>query len=99
MEYRHFIQSHTSPREEHFPLLKSVARWLRPGGWFLASFGTTALDDWLGEWLGITMFFSHYEGAASKQLLLDAGLLIEWMEVLQQDNKETEFLWITARKP
>lgn len=86
------------PRVEHPLFLKKVTHWLRPGGLFLASFGTTALDDWVGEWLGTTMFFSHYDGAKSTQLVLDAGLLIERAEVLKQGNEETEFLWITAQK-
>jgi hypothetical protein len=65
----------------------------------LASFGTTVLDDWVGNWLGTTMFFSHYDGASTQELTSGAGLLMERAEVLQQDNEETEFLWITARNP
>jgi cyclopropane fatty-acyl-phospholipid synthase-like methyltransferase len=87
------------PRDRHAPFLKRLAQWLRPGGWFLASFGATALDDWVGNWLGTTMFFSHYDGARTQELISDAGLLVERAEALQQDNEETEFLWITARKP
>jgi SAM-dependent methyltransferase len=45
------------PRDRHAPLLKRLTQWLRPGGWFLASFGAAALDDWVGNWLGTTMFF------------------------------------------
>jgi hypothetical protein len=65
----------------------------------LASFGATALDDWVGSWLGTTIFFSHYDGALTQELILDAGLLVERAEVLQQDYEETEFLWITAQTP
>ena len=60
-------------------------------------FGATALDDWVGNWLGKTMFFSHYDRAVTQELILDSGLLVERAEVLQQDNEDTEFLWITAR--
>jgi hypothetical protein len=65
----------------------------------LASFGATALDDCVGNWLGTTMFSSHYDGALTQELISDAGLLVERAEVLQQDNEEAEFLWITARIP
>ena len=65
----------------------------------MASFGATPLDDWVGDWLGTNMFFSHYDGDLTQELILDAGLLVERAEVLQQDNEETEFLWITARRP
>jgi cyclopropane fatty-acyl-phospholipid synthase-like methyltransferase len=87
------------PRDRHAPFLKRLAQWLRPGGWFLASFGATALDDWVGNWPGTTMFFSHYDRALTQELVSDAGLLVERAEVLQQDNEETEFLWITVRRP
>ncbi len=87
------------PRDEHAALLRRIAEWLTPGGRFLASFGTTALDGWIGEWLGTPMFFSHHDSAVATQLVLDAGLRLERTEVLQQDNEKTEFLWITAQKP
>jgi hypothetical protein len=45
------------------------------------------------------MFFSHHHRALTQELVSDAGLLVERAEVLQQDNEETEFLWITARRP
>jgi len=80
------------PRDRHAPFLKRLAQWLRSEGWFLASFGATALDDWVGDWLGTTMFFSHYDRALTQELISDAGLLVERAEVLQQDNEETEFL-------
>ena len=44
------------PRDRRAPFLKMLAQWLRPGGWFSASFGAMALDDWVGNWLGTTMF-------------------------------------------
>ena len=49
----------------------------------------TTLDDWVGNWLGTTMFFSHYDRALAQELVSGAGLLVERAEVLQQDNEET----------
>jgi hypothetical protein len=57
------------------------------------------LDNWTGEWLGTTMFFSHHDSAVSRQLVVDAGLVIERAEVLQQANEATRFFWIAACKP
>ena len=48
-----------------------------------ASFGATALDDWVGNWLGTTMFFSHYDRALTQELVSDAGLLVERAEGAQ----------------
>jgi SAM-dependent methyltransferase len=85
------------PREEHAGLLRRIADWLQPGGRFLASFGTEA-GDWMGQWQGTAMFFSHHDIGQAKQLVLDAGFVIERADVLRQDNEVVEFLWITARK-
>ena len=86
------------PRDEHATLLGRIADWLNSRGRFLGTFGTTALDTWTGEWLGTTMFFSHHDSEVTKRLFADAGLLIERAEVLQQDDEDARFLWITARK-
>ena len=47
----HFMLGHV-PRDEHGPLLRRIASWLRPGGHLLttmATSGTEAVDpDWLG---------------------------------------------------
>ena len=87
------------PRHMHGALLGRIAGWLRPGGWFLGSFGAAALADWWGEWLGMTMFFSHHDADTTRRLVRDVGLHIEQAEVVRQDNEATEFLWITARRP
>jgi cyclopropane fatty-acyl-phospholipid synthase-like methyltransferase len=85
------------PNSEHAALIRRIAKWLRPGGRFLASYGT-AEGDWSGEWLGTTMFFSHHSPETTKQLIQDAGLSLERVEMLKQDNEEAVFLWITAKK-
>jgi cyclopropane fatty-acyl-phospholipid synthase-like methyltransferase len=87
------------PRQEHATLLRYIAHWLTSRGRFLGTFGTTALDGWTGEWLGTNMFFSHHDSEVTKQLVVDAGLFIERAEVLQQDDEDACFFWITARKP
>ena len=86
------------PRAEHEPLIRKIADWLRPGGRFLASFGTVE-GDWSGEWLGTRMFFSHNTPEATERMVREAGLVAERVEVLKQDNEDQSFLWITSRKP
>ena len=70
------------PREEHPALLASIARWLRPGGRFLA---TWALGEWEGreeDWLGwgAPMWWSHHDEATNLRLLREAGFAIEHAE-------------------
>jgi cyclopropane fatty-acyl-phospholipid synthase-like methyltransferase len=85
------------PRNEHAALVQRIATWLRPSGLFVASFGSSE-GDWLGEWLGIPMFFSHHDPEETKRLIHDAGLRLEQVELVEQDNEKATFLWIAARK-
>jgi SAM-dependent methyltransferase len=83
------------PKSEHASMIERLARWLRPGGQFLASFGA-AEGEWSEEWLGTTMFFTHHHPEMTKRLVQDAGLRLQRVEMLKQDNEEAVFLWITA---
>jgi SAM-dependent methyltransferase len=87
------------PASEQGDLFKLIAHWLKPGGVLVASLGAGAPGDWIGEWLGTTMFFSHNSEATSLALLRQAGMVVEEAEVEQQDNEEASFLWVVAVKP
>jgi SAM-dependent methyltransferase len=90
------------PREEQGPLLERIARWLRPGGLFIASMG---VDDDPGEveheWLGVDMYFSHFGAKKNRRLVEQAGLAIESAEIdaEPEDRHDARFLWIVARAP
>lgn len=85
------------PRNEHEALIRRIATWLKPNGLFVASFGSSE-GDWLGEWLGVPMFFSHLHPDETKQLINNAGFRLEQAELLKQDTEDTTFLWILARR-
>jgi cyclopropane fatty-acyl-phospholipid synthase-like methyltransferase len=85
------------PRNEHATVIQRIAVWLRPSGLFVASFGSSE-GDWLGEWLGTPMFFSHHNPERTKQLINEAGFRLEQVELVEQDNEKATFLWIAARK-
>jgi SAM-dependent methyltransferase len=87
------------PRTDHPGLLIRIAEWLRPGGVFVGSLGAGSLPDWRGQWLGTEMFFSHYDASTSIALLRKAGFAIERMEQVDQDNEDSQFLWVVARRP
>lgn len=86
------------PRAEHALLLRRIATWLTPGGVFVASLGAFQSPDWTGDWLGVKMFFSHYDSDFNEQLVRQAGFMIEKAEVVEQDNEDCRFLWIVARR-
>ncbi len=91
------------PRERHRELFASVARWLRPGGSFVASLGGPreepgVVDEWID---GVEMYWSFYDADATVGMITEAGLAIERHEVLAnfEDGREVKFLWVLARKP
>jgi ubiquinone/menaquinone biosynthesis C-methylase UbiE len=91
------------PREELPSVYESVARWLRPGGYLLATTGRRDLPgDVQDDWLGAPMFFAGYDVETNLHLLDQAGLPVVVHEVVMQDEGEeglVGFLWVLARKP
>jgi ubiquinone/menaquinone biosynthesis C-methylase UbiE len=90
------------PHEEHGEMFARIARWLKPGGIFLASLGAAAADGPVSDWLGAPNYFSHQAPEETLRLLTAAGLAIEEQETARQDlpgEEDVPFLWIVARKP
>ena len=50
--------THVPPAQQG-DLVSKIALWLRPGGTLVASFAAGEAGEWIGEWLGTTMFFGH----------------------------------------
>jgi cyclopropane fatty-acyl-phospholipid synthase-like methyltransferase len=88
------------PRERLPELFAAVRRWLRPGGWLLATFETVDDPGTVGTWLGEPMFFSSYEPETTKRLVTDAGFeLVETaLERQREGSREVEYLWLLARR-
>ena len=88
------------PRQGHAELFARIARWLVPGGLFLASLGASDSPDWVGEWLGVPMFFSSHDAETNRALLRDAGfeLLLDEIVEMREPEGPVSFLWVIARK-
>jgi SAM-dependent methyltransferase len=90
------------PRSQHAGLYASIARWLRPGGLFVA---TLTVDDDDGtveaDWLGAPMFFNGFDAATGIAQIEAAGLTILTADVLteHEDGVPVSFLWIVAESP
>jgi SAM-dependent methyltransferase len=88
-------------REEHGRLLRRVARWLRPGGGFVANFGATEGDGYEDDWLGVPMYWSAWDQRTNRRLIEAAGLdlLLDSVDTTEEDGRPVPFQWIIARKP
>ena len=88
------------PRDLLGPLLKRLARWLVRDGYFLAALGAGDSDDWIGEWLGVQMFFSTWDPETNRRLIAEAGLTLVRDEViaLHEPEGDAAFQWVLARK-
>jgi predicted TPR repeat methyltransferase len=89
------------PQDELGPLLARVARWLRPGGWFLASLPTSDNPGWRGEWLGTEMYFAGHAPETNRRLAEEAGLKIvrDERETMIEPEGEAHWHWLLARRP
>jgi SAM-dependent methyltransferase len=83
------------PVAEQPPLLERVARWLRPGGLFLATTGHRAWtgvdEDWLGG--GVPMWWSHADAATTRAWLTAAGLTVEREEFAPEGDGGHAVFW------
>ncbi len=89
------------PREEHAGLFARIVRWLVPGGLFLGTLGTEDDPGWVGDWLGVPMFFSSFDAGTNRALLRGAGFTLEVDEVVEtvEPDGPVRFLWVLARTP
>jgi ubiquinone/menaquinone biosynthesis C-methylase UbiE len=83
------------PLAEQPPLLASVARWLRPGGWLLCTTGNTAWTGGDDNWLdgGAAMWWSHADAATNRQWLVDAGLTVEREQFVPEGSGGHALFW------
>jgi SAM-dependent methyltransferase len=89
------------PSSRHAPLFREVARWLRPGGLLFTS-APVGAGEGEEDWLGVRMFFGGIGEAATREAVLQAGLVPDDLSAIPEDEgdgKIVSFLWLVARKP
>jgi cyclopropane fatty-acyl-phospholipid synthase-like methyltransferase len=91
------------PRDEYPELFGRFVRWLRPGGWFLASLGRSDSAGWDEEdflgFAGTSSFTNSYGVDDTVALLRSAGLDIERSELVDDETPfgPEQWLWVLAR--
>jgi cyclopropane fatty-acyl-phospholipid synthase-like methyltransferase len=85
------------PRAEQPELFAKIARWLKPGGLFLASLGT-GTPDRTEHWLGAEMFFGSNTPARNRELLREhLEVLVDDLVTMHEPEPAT-FHWVLTRR-
>jgi SAM-dependent methyltransferase len=89
------------PLDEQPLLIRHITRWLRPGGFLLATVGAgDAAEQVDDDWLGTRMFFASLDSDAYTTLLREAGLVLLRDEIVVQHEPEhgdVAFRWVLAQ--
>jgi len=88
------------PRDLLAHLYARVLSWLVPGGLFLTALGTSDTDNWTGDWLGVSMYFSSWPPETNSRMLTDAGfeLLRDEVVTISEPEGDGPFQWVLARR-
>jgi predicted TPR repeat methyltransferase len=88
------------PQPELGPLMRRIAAWLRPGGWFLASLPASDNPGWRGDWLGAEMYFAGCDPATNRALAEAAGLDVvrDEVETMVEPEGEVRWQWLLAQR-
>jgi 2-polyprenyl-3-methyl-5-hydroxy-6-metoxy-1,4-benzoquinol methylase len=83
------------PLEEQPSLLGRIGRWLRPGGWLLATTGHGAWTGIEDHWLGgeAPMWWSHADAATYRDWIERAGLSVLAQEVITEGDGVHALFW------
>jgi ubiquinone/menaquinone biosynthesis C-methylase UbiE len=94
------------PRDEQVTMVQKVAKWLRPGGYFLCCFNVDGGEGVQASWLGAWMYWSGWGVEKSMEIVAQAGLVVKEKNVTinEEDGdgkgkREIPFLWVVAVKP
>jgi ubiquinone/menaquinone biosynthesis C-methylase UbiE len=87
------------PRAEHLRLFERIHRWLKRGGFFLASLSHAGGPDRTETWLGVDMFFSGFDADTNSRLICAAGFELVFDDVIwmQEPEGDVAFQWVLAR--
>jgi cyclopropane fatty-acyl-phospholipid synthase-like methyltransferase len=85
------------PRADQPALIAKIARWLKPGGLFLASLGV-GTPDVTENWLGVEMFFGSNTPARNREILAEhLEIVIDDLGTMHEPDPAT-FHWVLAVK-
>jgi len=87
------------PLSEQPDLIHRIARWLRPGGWLLATVGHEAWTGTEDNWLGgqVPMWWCQADAGTYRSWLDQAGLTVTVQEFVPEGDSGHALFW--AQRP
>jgi len=89
------------PRVEHHRVFAEIHRVLRPGGYALLCLGWGDLPEDLDpdSWLGVPMYWSHFDADTNARLLGDAGLVVRTSTEVTDPMDHHSHQFVLASRP
>ena len=87
------------PRDLLPGLFGRIREWLRAGGLFLTTLGTSDTEGWTGDFLGAPSYFSSFPPDINSRLLIESGfeVLRDELVTIREPDGEATFQWILAQ--
>jgi len=88
------------PRSEHKRVFRQFCRLLKPSGLALLCLGADDLeDDIVDDYLGVQMYWSHYDANTNLELVASSGFELIWSrEIADATSPGSSHLFILAQK-
>jgi SAM-dependent methyltransferase len=74
------------PVEEQQRMVRKLSRWLRPGGYLLATVGARAWTGTEDNWHGAPMYWSHADRETYLAWLNEAGFEVHWTRFIPEGD-------------
>ena len=90
------------PKPDQRTTIRNIARWLKPGGWFLCNLEINDSDTVRDDWMGIKMFSTGFGVEGNTEMLRTEGvglkIVLDKVVVETIGGMEERFQWVLAVK-
>jgi len=87
-----------TPRERHADIFRSFHKILKPQGVMLVSAASWAWEE-IANYLGVEMYWSHYDPSKTESLIIDAGFDIEFGRDVESGGETHHWVLAFKRRP